>query len=100
MPAVHHAPCSHSAAPRRSAAPIDLRTPVPYCGRGDSRGALRWLAPISSLRSSQREQVSELIAVTANLFEERKRIRRLLAEPPPSFGEVRKMLNELARIFQ
>ena len=47
-----------------------------------------------------REQVSELVAITANLFEERKRIRRLLAELPPSFGEVREMLNELARILR
>ena len=44
-----------------------------------------------------REQISELIAITANLIEERKRIRRLLEELPDSFGEVRKLLNELAR---
>jgi hypothetical protein len=44
-----------------------------------------------------REQISELVAITANLFEERKRIRRLLAELPDSFGEVRKLLNELAK---
>jgi hypothetical protein len=47
-----------------------------------------------------REQVSELVAITANLFEERKRIRRLLADLPPSFGEVRKQLNELARVIR
>jgi hypothetical protein len=47
-----------------------------------------------------REQVSELIAITANLFEERKRIRRLLAELPSSFGDVRKLLNELARVLR
>jgi hypothetical protein len=47
-----------------------------------------------------REQVSELIAITAMLFEERKRMRRLLAELPESFGEVRKRLNELARTLR
>jgi hypothetical protein len=35
-----------------------------------------------------REQVSELVAITANLFEERRRIRRLLVELPLTFGEV------------
>lgn len=47
-----------------------------------------------------REQISELIAITATLFEERKRIRRLLNELPDSFGEVRKRLNELARTLR
>ena len=47
-----------------------------------------------------REQISELIAITATLFEERKRMRRLLAELPGSFGEVRKRLNELARALR
>ena len=47
-----------------------------------------------------REQISELIGITATLFEERKRIRRLLDELPDSFGEVRKRLNELARTLR
>ena len=47
-----------------------------------------------------REQISELIAITATLFEERRRIRRLLTELPDSFGEVRKRLNELARTLR
>jgi hypothetical protein len=44
-----------------------------------------------------REQVSELISITAELIEERKRIRRLLELLPESFGEVRQLLNELSR---
>lgn len=44
-----------------------------------------------------REAVTELLALTANLIEERKRIRRALAQLPESFGEVRKLLNELNR---
>ena len=44
-----------------------------------------------------REQITELIGITATLFEERKRIRRVLEQLPESFGEVRKILNELAR---
>lgn len=44
-----------------------------------------------------RDQITELIAITATLIEERKRIRRLLEELPESFGEVRTRLNELAR---
>lgn len=44
-----------------------------------------------------REQITELIGITATLFEERKRIRRALEQLPESFGEVRKILNELAR---
>jgi hypothetical protein len=44
-----------------------------------------------------REQISELIAITANLIEERKRIRVVLARLPESFGEVRQLLNELNR---
>ena len=47
-----------------------------------------------------REQISELIAITATLFEERKRMRRLLGELPESFGEVRERLNELARTLR
>lgn len=44
-----------------------------------------------------REQISELIAITANLFEERKRIRTVLDRLPERFGEVRQLLNELTR---
>lgn len=44
-----------------------------------------------------REQVSELIAITANLLEERKRILAMLARIPERFGEVRQLLNELSR---
>jgi hypothetical protein len=41
--------------------------------------------------------VAELLGLTANLIEERKRIRRLLRQLPENFAEVRKVLNELAR---
>lgn len=44
-----------------------------------------------------REQISELISITANLVEERKRIRAVLTRLPERFGEVRQMLNELNR---
>ena len=44
-----------------------------------------------------REQISEMIAITSNLIEERKRIRVVLARLPESFGEVRQLLNELNR---
>jgi Tfp pilus assembly protein PilO len=44
-----------------------------------------------------RESVAELLGLTANLIEERKRIRRLLRQLPENFAEVRKVLNELAR---
>jgi Tfp pilus assembly protein PilO len=44
-----------------------------------------------------REQISELVAITATLFEERRHIARLLSQLPDSFAEVRKLLNELAR---
>ena len=47
-----------------------------------------------------REQISELIAITATLFEERRRVRRLLDQLPDSFGEVRKRLNELSRTLR
>jgi hypothetical protein len=44
-----------------------------------------------------REQITELLAITGNLFEERKRIKRVLERLPESFGEVRSLLNELNR---
>jgi Tfp pilus assembly protein PilO len=47
-----------------------------------------------------REQVSELIAITANLIEERKRIRTMLDRLPERFGEVRQLLNELSRTLR
>jgi hypothetical protein len=47
-----------------------------------------------------REQISELVAITATLFEERKRIRKLLHELPDSFAEVRSRLNELAHTIR
>jgi len=43
-----------------------------------------------------REQITELVAITAMLIEERKRIRQVLEALPESFTEVRKLLNELA----
>ena len=55
---------------------------------------LRRTAACASLN---REQVSELIAITSNLLEERKRIRAMLARIPERFGEVRQLLNELSR---
>lgn len=47
-----------------------------------------------------REQITELISITATLFEERKRMKRLLDELPDSFAEVRTRLNELARTLR
>lgn len=36
-----------------------------------------------------REQITELIAITANLFEERNRVRTVFDRLPQQFGEVR-----------
>lgn len=47
-----------------------------------------------------REQISDLVGITVTLFDERKRIRRVLEQLPDSFGEVRKILNELTRIVR
>ena len=47
-----------------------------------------------------REQISELVAVTVNLLEERKRIRTVLQRLPESFAEVRQLLNELNRTLR
>ncbi|MCB1002904.1 MAG: hypothetical protein KDB35_01840 [Acidimicrobiales bacterium] len=44
-----------------------------------------------------REQITELIGITAKLIEERKRIRYALDRLPERFGEVRRLLNELSR---
>lgn len=44
-----------------------------------------------------REQIPELIGITAELIEERQRIRRLLERMPENFIEVRRILNDLAR---
>lgn len=42
-----------------------------------------------------RDQISIVLATTAELYAERKRILTMLERIPPSFGEVRKLLNEL-----
>ena len=47
-----------------------------------------------------REQISELVGIAAELIEERKRIRRLLERLPENFAEVRKILNELSRVVR
>lgn len=47
-----------------------------------------------------REQISELVAITANLLEERKRIRTVLYRLPESFAVVRQLLNELNRTLR
>lgn len=44
-----------------------------------------------------RDSVSELLSITGNLIEERRRIRKVLERLPPSFGEVRQLLNERNR---
>lgn len=44
-----------------------------------------------------RDGVTELISITGNLIEERRRIRKVLERLPQSFGEVRQLLNELNR---
>lgn len=56
--------------------------------------ALRQSAACAQL---SREQISDLIGITATLLEERKRIRRVLQQLPESFTEVRTLLNELSR---
>lgn len=63
-------------------------------------------AQFESLRRSaacaqlSRGQITEMVAITANLIEERKRIRAVLARLPESFGEVRQLLNELNRVVR
>ena len=47
-----------------------------------------------------RDQITELLAITANLLEERKRIRTVLERLPQHFTEVRKLLNELDRALK
>lgn len=44
-----------------------------------------------------RDGVTELLSITGNLIEERRRIRNVLERLPQSFGEVRQLLNELNR---
>ena len=63
-------------------------------------------ADFTSLRRSaacaqlSREQITELIGITATLFDERKRIRQALERLPESFAEVRAVLNELTKIVR
>lgn len=52
----------------------------------------------AALAQLSREEISELIGITANLLEERKRIHTLLARLPASFGQVRQLLNDLSRL--
>ena len=69
--------------------------------------SVRWVRDIEErfegLRRSaacahlSRDQVSDLVAICAELVEERKRIRRSLERLPESFADVRKILNDLAR---
>jgi hypothetical protein len=47
-----------------------------------------------------REQISELVAITANLLAERRRIRAVLHRLPESFAEVRLLVNELSRTLR
>jgi adenylylsulfate kinase-like enzyme len=44
-----------------------------------------------------REGVTELLSITGNLIDERRRVRRVLERLPESFAEVRQLLNELNR---
>lgn len=44
-----------------------------------------------------RDGVTELLAITGKLIEERRRVRAVLERLPQSFGEVRQLLNELNR---
>lgn len=47
-----------------------------------------------------RDQTSELIGITAQLIDERRRIQRILISLPENFAEVRKQLNELTRVIK
>ena len=76
---------------------VDGRTFVRYrvvMGPEERFTQLRLSAACAHL---SREQVAELVALTANLIEERKRIRRVLERLPEHFTEVRDLLNELSR---
>lgn len=63
-------------------------------GPEDRFTSLRLSAACAAL---SREQVTGLLAITANLLEERKRIRRVLEQLPETFTELRQLLNELSR---
>jgi hypothetical protein len=52
------------------------------------------MAPLS------RDATTELIAITAELIEERRRIRRVLERLPADFAKVRSQLNEIARTIR
>jgi hypothetical protein len=52
------------------------------------------------VRLAEPAAVNELLAITGNLFEERKRIKRVLERLPRHFTEVRKLLNELDRALK
>jgi hypothetical protein len=74
-----------------------LRTTVRYDHAVSPEDRFTQLRLSAACASLSREAVTELLAITANLFEERKRIKRVLERLPESFGEVRSLLNELNR---
>jgi hypothetical protein len=76
---------------------MSLRTAVRYDPRVSPEDHFRSLRLSAACAQLNREQITELLTITANLFEERKRIKRLLDQLPETFGEVRALLNELSR---
>lgn len=50
--------------------------------------------------SLSRDSVSLLLATTAELFAERRRMKLSLERLPKSFGEVRSVLNELSKTLR
>ena len=55
------------------------------------------LRRLAACASMSRDNVTELLGITAMLIEEGKGIRRLLRQIPDTFAEVRKASNELAQ---
>lgn len=47
-----------------------------------------------------RDQISDLVAICAELVDERRRIRLILGRLPDSFGAVRSAMNELSRVLR
>lgn len=77
---------------------MSLRTHVRYCaGMRNIEERFEILRRSAACAQLNREQISELVAITANLVEERKRIRAVLGRLPERFAEVRQLLNELNR---
>jgi hypothetical protein len=83
----------------RTELPIDRcgRTPVRYRDVVGIEERFEQLRRSAACAHLSRGQITQLVAIGATLVEERQRIRRVLERLPAHLGEVRELLNELAR---